>query len=491
MMKRLINLFKHKSLKWQLLTRLFALLIFLLIVIEVFQYFSLKQYLCKTKEEILGSNIHKIEKLSHILTSKESVIIAAPELIENTIDMNLAVSIIDSEGNIIASESRYRGGTPGPSLSQSYYKSLLSQRGKLDGYRLVENENKNESLDVVVCQKLGSPGHAFGLIQLSTNSDPMMSILYKQLSTYVIGCLIILILSIIIGGALINKILNPLYSMTSTVKEITAQKLSKRLPVNNKQLEIDSLSIAFNGMLERIETSFKKENAIKEKMQRFISDASHELRTPLTSIRGFVEVLLMGARRDEKKLDIALNSILTESERLTELVNELLMLTRLDRQAEVEMSKENMKNIVEEVYPQLKILSKGRKINLNLNGDIHFLGNKNQIKQVIFNIVQNAINHTDEEKGIITISLDSQTINTKNFLILKISDNGTGISEEDLAKVFDRFFRSESHRSRKHGGYGLGLSIVKSIIDAHKGTIDVKSSLGIGTTFYIYLEERV
>lgn len=488
MMRKLINLFKQKSLKWQLLTRLFALLIFLLIVIEVFQYFSLKQYLCKTKEEILESNIHKIERLSHSLTSKESVITSAPELIENTIDMNLAVTIIDWDGNIIASESRYREGTPGPNFTQSYYKSLLNQRGKLDGYRLVKNENG--VLNVVVCQKLGVPGHAFGLIQLSTNSDPMMSILYKQLSTYVIGCLIILILSIIIGGALINKILNPLYSMTGTVKEITAQKLNKRLPVNNEQLEIDSLSIAFNDMLERIETSFKKENAIKEKMQRFISDASHELRTPLTSIRGFVEVLLMGARRDEKKLDIALNSILTESERLSELVNELLMLTRLDRQAEVEMSKENMKNIIEEVYPQLKILSKGRKINLNLNGDIHFLGNKNQIKQVIINIVQNAINHTDEEKGIITISLDSQAINTKNFLILKISDNGAGISEDDLAKIFDRFFRSESHRSRKHGGYGLGLSIVKSIIDAHKGTIDVKSSLGSGTTFYIYLKTQ-
>ena len=485
-MRKLINLFKQKNLKWQLLTRLFALLIFLLIVIEVFQYFSLKQYLCKTKEEILESNIHKIEKLSHSLTSKENVIISAPELIENTIDMNLAVTIIDSEGNAIASESRYKEGIPGPKLTKNEYKSLLNQRGKLDGYRLVENENG--SLDVVVCQKLGGHGHDFGLIQLSTSSDPMMSILYKQLSTYTIGCLIILILSIIIGGTLINQILNPLYNMTSTAKEITAQKLNKRLPVNNKQLEIDSLSIAFNGMLERIETSFKKENAIKEKMQRFISDASHELRTPLTSIRGFVEVLLMGARKDEKKLDIALNSILTESERLTELVNELLMLTRLDRQSEVEMSKENMKNIIEEVYPQLKILSKGRKINLNLNGDINFLGNKNQIKQVIINIVQNSINHTDEEKGIITISLDSQTIKTKNFLMLKISDNGTGISEDDLAKIFDRFFRSESHRSRKHGGYGLGLSIVKSIIDAHKGTINVKSSLENGTTFYIYLE---
>lgn len=488
MMRKLVNPFKQKSLKWQLLTRLFALLIFLLIVIEVFQYFSLRQYFCKTKEEILESNIHKIEKISHHLNSKQNLINSTSELIENSIDMNLAVAVIDEEGNVVASQSRYREGMSGPQLTKNEYKALIQQRGKLDGYRLVKNENG--SLDVVVIQKLGNPEHSLGLIQLSTSSDPMMSILYKQLSTYIIGCLIILILSIIIGGTVLNQTLNPLYNMTNTVKQITAQKLNKRLPVNNKQLEIDSLSIAFNGMLERIETSFKKENALKEKMQRFISDASHELRTPLTSIRGFVEVLLMGARRDEIKLDIALNSILTESERLTELVNELLMLTRLDRQAEVEMSKENMKSIIEEVYPQLKILSKGRKINLNLSGDIYFLGNKNQIKQVIFNIVQNAINHTDEKEGIIIISLGSQIINAKSFLILKISDNGTGISKDDLNKIFDRFFRSESHRSRKHGGYGLGLSIVKSIIDAHKGTIDVKSSLGHGTTFYIYLETQ-
>ncbi|MCD2348152.1 sensor histidine kinase [Clostridium guangxiense] len=488
-MKKVINMSKRKSLKYQLLTRMFLLLILFLIIAEVFQYFSLKHYLCKSREQVLESRMHNVSQLIPRLYSKKDVIKSADELVEHTIDMNITSSVIDNEGNIIASESRYKHGIPAPRLAKNDYTALMHQKGNLEGYTLVKNINGE--LDLVIWRKIGDLHSSSGLVQLSTEAEPIISVLHKQLSTYIFACLIILILGVIIGGAVLKRTLKPLYSMTNTVKQITPQELNKRLPVNNEQLEIDSLSIAFNGMLERIETSFKKENAIKKKMQQFISDASHELRTPLTSIRGFVEVLLMGAAKDEKKLNIALNSILTESERLTELVNELLMLTRLDRQVWVDMSKENMKNIIEEVYPQLKILSKNRKINLNLSGDMYFWGNKNQIKQVIFNIVQNAINHTDEKEGTITISLDKQTKDVKNFLVLKISDNGTGISESDLVKIFDRFFRSESHRSRHHGGYGLGLSIVKSIIDSHKGTIDVKSSLNSGTTFYIYLNRLI
>lgn len=486
MMKKLVNPFKQKSLKWQLLTRMFLLLIIFLIAIEVFQYLSLKQYLCKSKEQVLESRIHNVSKILPHLQSNEDVADSAYELIEHSIDINTTSSVIDNDGNIIASQSNYKSGIPAPKLSKNDYIQLMNKKGNLEGYRLVKNINGK--LDVVIFRKIGDLDSSSGLIQLSTESEPIMSILYKQFSTYILACFIILILGSLVGGTVLKKTLKPLYNMTDTVKQITAQELNKRLPISNKQLEIDSLSLAFNGMLERIETSFKKENALNQKMQQFISDASHELRTPLTSIRGFVEVLLMGAAKDEKKLDTALNSILSESERLSELVNELLMLNRLDRQAEVEMSKENMKSIIEEVYPQLNVLAKTRKINLNLNGDAYFLGNKNQVKQVIFNLVQNAINHTDEKEGIITISLDSQVIENKNTLVLKITDNGTGISESDLTKIFDRFFRSESHRSRQYGGYGLGLSIVKSIINSHNGKIDVKSTLGQGTTFYIYLQ---
>jgi two-component system OmpR family sensor kinase len=242
-------------------------------------------------------------------------------------------------------------------------------------------------------------------------------------------------------------------------------------------------------MLEGIEVSFQKEMSIKEKMRQFVSDASHELRTPLTSIHGFVEVLLRGAAKNEEQLHLALNSILIESERLTKLVNDLLLLNRLDIDAEKDMHSEKISDIIEEVYPQLNILSGERKIELKLKDDVFVYGNRNKIKQVIFNLVQNAVKHTDEKNGCITISVDNALGSSKDYVLLKVKDNGTGITEEHLGKIFDRFFRSEAHRSRKDGGYGLGLSIVKSIVDAHGGKIQVKSEVGIGTTFYVFFKK--
>lgn len=241
-------------------------------------------------------------------------------------------------------------------------------------------------------------------------------------------------------------------------------------------------------MLKRIEGSFQKERHIKEKMRQFISDASHELRTPLTSIHGFVEVLLRGSAKNEEQLNLALNSILMESERLTKLVNDLLILTKLEQQPIIEMKSENINDLIEEIYPQLIILCENRALQLEVKDNLIVKINRNQIKQVIFNLIQNAVLHTDKRTGIIKISAKVENLNGENFVVLKISDNGTGIAKKHISKIYDRFFRSESHRSREHGGYGLGLSIVKSIIDNNNGKIYVESELNIGTTFSVYLK---
>ena len=326
-----------------------------------------------------------------------------------------------------------------------------------------------------------------GLVQISTTVEPIYIMLLNQIYFYIVASIIIIILGILIGRSVLKHTLKPLYNLTNTLERVTVGQLNMRLPVDNGQFEIDSLSDAFNGMFKRIETSFEKEQYIKEKMQRFISDASHEMRTPLTSIHGFVEVLLRGAAKNEKQLDLALNSILTESERLTKLVNELLMLTKLDQQIKPEMKNENIKDIIEEIYPQLQILAGERKIDLKLKDNLLVKANRNQIKQIIYNLVQNAIQHTDEKNGVVSISVNSIDKPSGSFLVLKIKDNGTGIPEKDLNEIFDRFFRSEVHRSRKHGGYGLGLSIVKSIVDAHLGEIRVSSELDKGTSFSIFI----
>lgn len=498
-MKKLLKIFRIKSLKLQLLLGCISILMFSLIIMEISQYLVMKQNLYNSKMQLLESRFHNInlDTLTKIQSPKY-VREQSPYLIKGVIGSGVDVAIIDQEGRVIAEAIKVKESIVIsdiyksednlliPKLSESQYKEILNKSGIKEEYRFIKD--KTGCVNMVGWRKIGNPSSSSGLIQLSTSIEPEIAILKRQLYTYIIASVLILSIGIILVGVVLKYTLKPLYNMTNTVENITVGQLNTRLSVANGQVEIDRLTNAFNNMLERIEMSFEKEQYIKEKMRQFISDASHELRTPLTSIHGFVEILLRGAAKNEKQLNLALNSILVESERLTKLVNDLLMLTRLEQQVPVEMLSEELSDIIEEVYPQLQVIAGERKINLKLKDNIKIWANRNQVKQVIFNLIQNAIQHTDEKDGVITISLDCINKASGDFAVLKIKDNGSGIPQKDLNEIFDRFFRSESHRSRKYGGYGLGLSIVKSIIDAHNGEIEVSSELGKGTIFTMHFK---
>ena len=507
-MKRLIAKFKIKSLKWQLLFRFLMILSILLVAMGIFQYISMKDYLYNTKLQVLQERFHNIDMGSLSKENMEDITeSASKEILKKLWDKSMSIAIIDKNGELLFERNneytpnddndgdddskelpeRKIQAIPVPILSKEHYMSLYNKEGNLERtYEIVEDENSNCQL--VAWRKVGDLDSPSGLIQLSTPLKDIEAILNREVYMHTSISILVLILGIILGRALFKRTLKPLYNITDTVETISVTDLDKRLPEENGQLEIDRLAKSFNIMFERIELSFQKEQLIKEKMRRFVSDASHELRTPLTSIHGFVEVLLRGAAKNEAQLDLALNSILTESERLTKLVNDLLILTKLEQNPNVELNKENINTIIEEVFPQLQILAKDRKLKLELKDNVAVYINKDQIKQVIFNITQNAVLHTDKNKGKIIIATDIEKYKDKLFGVLRISDNGIGIPEKHLSKIYDRFFRSDAHRSREQGGYGLGLSIVKSIIDSNNGEICVESEVGIGTIFSVYLK---
>jgi len=497
-MRKISNIFKTNSLKWQLLIRCFFILLFLLIIMGASQYFVTKHYLYASKEQILDFRLDNIDKdITSKIITKQDVTENASAIISNIADKNISVAIINTDGKIVLDSSKselpYKEGIIHaniviPKLTVDEYKKMLEQRDNAKVFKTITDKNGNENLSAFL--KIGDINNHLALIEISTSTQEMSNILNILTIINLLASIIILILGILIGKKVLSSTLKPLYNMANTVEQITVGQLDMRLQENNQQIEIDRLSKAFNGMLQRIETSFEIEQKIKEKMRHFISDASHELRTPLTSIHGFVEVLLRGAAKNEKQLNLALNTILLESDRLEELVNELLLLTRSDQKIAVEMFEEDIKDIVLEVYPQLQILAGDRKIELNLEENILIKANRNQIKQVILNIVQNAIQHTDNTNGLINISLNLRNDAANPFVLLKIMDNGTGIPKEDLSEIFDRFFRSDTHRARKSGGFGLGLSIVKSIVDAHNAEIKVESEIGKGTSFSIYFKAR-
>lgn len=506
-MKKLAKKFKIKSLQWQLILGFFMILVILLSIMGIYQFKHMKEYLYRSKIQSLQQKFHSMNLDELYEKQVNDDVSSITAILNGLTDRDVSIAFIDKSGQVKlklqhqeydkvkkqtnevsqGSKEKAKLIVAIPEVSKEKYINILNEEGNLEKtYEIVEDEDDNCQL--IVWRKVGNIYSPSALIQISTSVNEIESLLENQLRVSIGLSIFILIVGVILGKAIFKRTLTPLYNIANTVEEINVDELDRRLSEENGQLEVDRLAKSFNTMLKKIDTSFKEEQYTKEKMRRFVSDASHELRTPLTSIHGFVEVLLRGAAKNEDQLNLALNSMLIESERLTKLVNDLLIITKLEQEPIVETNRENLKVLIQEIVPHLQILALNRKLQIELMDNIMVYINRNQIKQVIFNLAQNAVIHTDKEEGIIKISTSMGKLSTDTYAILKITDNGTGIPEKNINKIYDRFFRSDFHRGRDKGGYGLGLSIVKSIIDSNGGKIDVESKLGVGTTFSIYLK---
>ncbi|WP_281813235.1 ATP-binding protein [Vallitalea longa] len=228
-----------------------------------------------------------------------------------------------------------------------------------------------------------------------------------------------------------------------------------------------------------------KHKKLEEMQKEFVANVSHELRTPLTTIKSYAETLLNGAVDDRQIALDFLNVINYESDRMTALVQDLLELSRLDnKQTKFSMQCINLSHIVESSISKFQIHAKKKQQEMVYNktdNDYKIIGDANRIEQVIKNIISNAVKYSNEG--------DSITINVyeeSSYVVVMIEDTGMGIPNEDLTRIFDRFYRVDKARSRAMGGTGLGLAIAKEIMDCHGGHINVTSEVGVGTCFYLY-----
>ncbi|MFJ7850463.1 two-component system histidine kinase PnpS [Peribacillus sp. NPDC097206] len=228
-----------------------------------------------------------------------------------------------------------------------------------------------------------------------------------------------------------------------------------------------------------------------EQMRKdFVANVSHELRTPITSIKGFSETLLDGAWKDEKTLKHFLSIILNESDRLQELIQELLNLSKMEQQEFVlKTDKVDMTTILKEIQEMLMGKLRKKEISLEVKVPSHSVvieGESDRIKQVFINLITNALAYTPNG-GIVTVTVaeKEQTVD------VIVQDNGIGIEEKELPRIFERFYRIDKARSRDSGGTGIGLAIVKHIVEVHKGKINVESKPGTGTTFIVTLNKKL
>ena len=280
--------------------------------------------------------------------------------------------------------------------------------------------------------------------------------------------------------------LKPLSDVEVTAAQIAAGDLSARLPDATPTTEVGRLTTSLNTMLARIEESFAIRKTSEDKLRRFVADASHELRTPLTAIRGFAELHRQGAVAGEEDTKQLLSRIEGESIRMGSLVEDLLLLARLDQAREMERLPVDIAKVTRDAVASAQVAGPSHPITLSGDVDeLYTLGDQHRIHQVVANLLANARTHTPEGTAIAVSIAQSE-----DGLRIAVGDNGPGLSEEDQKRIFERFYRADSSRVRNDGeGSGLGLSIVDAVMKAHGGSVSVASEFGKGATFTLFFPQ--
>lgn len=284
-----------------------------------------------------------------------------------------------------------------------------------------------------------------------------------------------------LGYVMTTRALRPLSEVKETANAIAAGDHDRRLPKWNTDTEVGQLARSLNTMLERLQASIRESQAKEEQMRRFVGDASHELRTPLTSVRGYAELYRSGAVGD---VDMVLGKIDEESKRMSLLVEDLLALTRAEGQ-KLEMKPVDMLELCLSVAGSARAAFPERRIGVdNRVDEVPMVeGDKDRLHQCLLNLVTNGLRHGGDAAEV-TLRLREDG---PDHLLVQVADDGRGMSAEDTAHIFERFYRADTSRSRASGGSGLGLAITKSLVEKHGGSISVESEQGVGSVFTIRL----
>jgi two-component system, OmpR family, phosphate regulon sensor histidine kinase PhoR len=286
----------------------------------------------------------------------------------------------------------------------------------------------------------------------------------------------------------VNKLVEEIFMTEDRVRRqiLLPHKIERRhyevygAPIIGQNDEWKGIVVVFHDITEL--------KNLEQMRKDFVANVSHELKTPITSIKGFSETLLDGAMNDKEALKSFLEIILTESDRLQTLIQDLLELSKIEKHGfELSLDKREISGLVGEVMPILK--DRAEKKGITIHSRFDSIGEAEvdpyRMKQVFINLISNAIVYTPQGGDvIISITEDQERVH------VSISDNGIGISREELPRIFERFYRVDKARSRNSGGTGLGLAIVKHIIEAHEGKIEVESELNKGTTFKVTLHKK-
>jgi heavy metal sensor kinase len=307
-------------------------------------------------------------------------------------------------------------------------------------------------------------------------------VLWQEMEEFVSVLLLALPLALVLAGlggyALARKALAPVDVMAHKAERISAERLSERLPIENPDDELGQMAGAFNATFARLEEAF-------EQLRRFTADASHELRTPLTAIRSVGEVGLQAQRSATEYRDV-IGSMLEETDRLTRLVDSLLTLSRADAgRIQLARTEVPVVDLVNEASALVDVLAEEKQQRISVRGEPTLVvsGDRLILRQALVNLIDNAIKYSPTGAEIVVqvhAGVDGQAI-------VEVIDQGPGVSLKHQSRIFDRFYRVDTARSREWGGAGLGLAIARWAVEAHGGQITLESAEGKGSTFRVSL----
>ena len=361
----------------------------------------------------------------------------------------------------------------------SYLQSLTPEQ-------VIERGNKPFTIEApqsdfrVIAQRLPT---GLGTVVVAQSFEDIDRTLLRLQGLFILIGLVMILFIALASRKVITVGLRPLATVEATAERIAEGDLTARLPDIKPNTEVGRLVNTLNMMLGRIEESFAARVDSESKLRRFVADASHELRTPITAIRGFAELHRQGAVTGEEKTKELIGRIENESKRMGSLVEDLLLLARLDQSREMKAEPVNLSKLVSDAVESARAAGPNHSVNFsNSDDEIYALGDNDRIHQVVANLLANARTHTPAGTKI-----DVSVIQSEDGVRIRIADNGPGLSERDQSRIFERFYRADASRVRTDGeGTGLGLSIVDAVMRAHAGQVSVESELGKGAAFTLF-----
>ena len=402
------------------------------------------------------------------INSKDALILAC-----DLTSRSAVAVILDSEGRVIANGKRLSDEPTAPTPDLRYVRKAFAGENEVT-YKSVVN---GDSVLVLLIPIRPQPtsGHILGVIQISTSLADTSQVLFHRgaILAAIVG--IILVLGILAGCWLIDVSLRDLRALSGACEQISKGNFEQRARLEERQDEIGRLARSFNEMADHLESSFTSQ-------RRFVSNAAHELLTPLTGLRGSLEVLLRGSQDDPVAVDALSKGMYKEVDRLIRVCERLLGISRLESAANLQKKSIVLADFVEDFKQQVQILMQNCQLAIYPGPSVNVSADPDLLKQVLFDLLANAMRHSPPSSP---VSLGWKVLSSQ--VELWFSDAGEGMDSETMSHAFEPFFQGKSSVPVEEKGIGLGLTIVKSVIEAHGGSIRLESEPGKGTTVYFSL----